>query len=187
MFQHPPHSTERRKLSMNTSHCTSQPSFDFDVPQFDPEDPRIPDRIRSKFEVRDIPKHHLAEGPCWIWTACLYKQNGYGAVSYKLKAQPAHRVLYLLVLGDVPTGMELDHLCRNRACCNPAHLEPVTHQVNCKRGNASLLPTHCIRGHEYTEGSYYVTKKQRVCKKCHRLNEKRYLDKKRSNSGIGTQ
>jgi hypothetical protein len=73
---------------------------------------------------------------CWPWLGALYS-NGYGHISAGGHSGPgllAHRVAYELVLGPVPDGLDLDHLCRCRRCVNPVHLEPVTRSVNLKRG-----------------------------------------------------
>lgn len=73
---------------------------------------------------------------CWNWTASL-NGNGYGQFAletWPLVLRGAHRIAYLLVVGPIPEGLDLDHLCRNRRCVNPAHLEPVTRQVNLRRG-----------------------------------------------------
>ena len=71
--------------------------------------------------------------PCWIWTGAL-NERGYG----RAWGGPAHRVFYERHVGQVPPGLELDHLCRNRACVNPAHLEPVTHAENMRRSALAL-------------------------------------------------
>lgn len=71
-------------------------------------------------------------GPCWIWTGHV-NENGYGRIGYKRKVTGTHRLAYELLVGPIPEGMEPDHLCRERACCNPAHLEPVTHDENMRR------------------------------------------------------
>jgi len=71
---------------------------------------------------------------CWIWSRAR-NACGYGIKNNGTKCQLAHRWMYELKRGAVPPGKELDHLCRNRACVNPAHLQPVTHTTNVRRGN----------------------------------------------------
>jgi hypothetical protein len=74
----------------------------------------------------------IGPGDCWLWKGCR-NSSGYGFVHFKGKSQGAHRVAYELTHGAIPEGAELDHLCRNRPCCNPAHLEPITHDENMRR------------------------------------------------------
>lgn len=76
--------------------------------------------------------------PCWIWQLGL-ALNGYGRVKRYGKQFHAHRIVWEEHHGPVPNGLELDHLCRNRACVNPDHLEPVTHHVNMQRGSGTKL------------------------------------------------
>jgi hypothetical protein len=115
---------------------------------------------------------------CWVWQLSL-TTGGYGQIRIpELKRQgPAHRVYYERLVGPIPEGLELDHLCRNRACVNPSHLEPVTHQVNGLRGVGpcaeNARKTHCIRGHELAGANLYVRRDtgRRQCKACRELRK----------------
>jgi hypothetical protein len=88
-------------------------------------------RLFSKIEI----KEDLAfDGSyCWVWVRCT-QPNGYGRVGLNNEKHTSHRAFYQLMVGPIPEGMELDHLCRVRNCCNPEHLEPVTPRENCMRG-----------------------------------------------------
>src|SRR5690348_1907218 len=103
-------------------------------------------------------------GECWTWQAT--QTNGYGQFKIDGKQRYAHRVSYELTVGPIPDGLQIDHLCRNRACVNPAHMEPVTPRVNTLRGiggaAARAARTHCPRGHAYTaENTYRSRRNQR--------------------------
>lgn len=82
---------------------------------------------------------------CWIYTGAI-QPNGYGYFHLDGRMRYAHRVAYQLLVGPIPTGLDLDHLCRVRACCNPAHLEPVTRRENLLRGD-TLTRAHAERRH----------------------------------------
>lgn len=69
---------------------------------------------------------------CWLWTGCCWP-SGYGRITRNGRRHVAHRYIYEMLVAKVPDGLELDHLCRNRGCVNPEHLEPVTHQENMRR------------------------------------------------------
>jgi hypothetical protein len=103
--------------------------------------------------------------------------NGYGALSEwidgRTRMHYTHRVAYEAVNGPIPGGLVIDHLCRNRLCANPAHLEAVTHRVNLLRGIGvaakHAAKTACPRGHTYTEENTYRSKEgSRVCRACGR-------------------
>ena len=126
------------------------------------------DRTADKFTVGD---------GCWEWTGA--RSNGYGNVEVaNRKRRGAHRVIYELLVGAVPDGLELDHLCRNRGCVRPDHLEPVTASENNRRGINVLARkwasrTHCEHGHEYTpENTHIGTRGQRICRACERERQR---------------
>lgn len=125
----------------------------------------VVDRIRERSVV--------TESGCREWPTL--SQNGYGrmrvgSLGKDRRAGYAHIEAYRAFVGEIPAGLQLDHLCRNRACCNPAHLEPVTPSVNAKRGLSGVRPTHCMRGHEFTpENSYVFANGTRGCRACRRL------------------
>lgn len=73
---------------------------------------------------------------CWIWQG-VQRRNGYGQIMWHPDTYLVHRIAYQALVGDIPDGLELDHLCRNRICCNPEHLEAVTHATNIQRGHAA--------------------------------------------------
>lgn len=112
---------------------------------------------------------------CWNWKGCLRK-DGYGHLSVETKAKLPHRISYQLLVGRIPKKLQIDHLCRNRSCVNPKHLELVTIGENVLRGKSfsaiNAKKTHCKRGHEFTKENTIVGTKprgyRRMCKTCNR-------------------
>lgn len=114
-------------------------------------------------------------GDCWEWTSGK-NSKGYGRVhATKLeRGAMAHRVMYELVRGPIPEGLTLDHLCRNRACVNPDHLEAVTNRLNIIRGSSPAADNAnkatCLRGHALSGRNVWIAKDgSRVCKECQRV------------------
>ncbi len=114
---------------------------------------------------------------CWLWTGSL-NQQGYGQVAVRVAGRQtsarAHRFAHELLVGPIPDGLELDHLCRVRNCVNPAHLEPVTHAENLRRsptafrrlGDRQRAKTHCPQGHPYDEANTARYGCRRYCIAC---------------------
>lgn len=111
---------------------------------------------------------------CWLWQGFLSHQGkGYGCFTIKRYVIGAHRFAYELTYGPIAPGLQIDHLCRNKACVNPAHLEPVTALINRRRGrNFNLEKTHCPAGHPYDEANTTANRHGRHCRTCAREHKK---------------
>jgi hypothetical protein len=117
---------------------------------------------------RFTPKVKVSESGCWEWQGSLYPA-GYGQFYLgNYKAVYSHRWAYEYYIGPIPEGLVIDHLCRNRKCVNPAHLEAVTQKININRGAGNTSKTHCPRGHAYSEENTYLFRGRRRCKACSR-------------------
>lgn len=132
----------------------------------------VPDLGTSKTEIA------VDEHGCWIWQMNR-DRHGYGAITKWHDGNPrtyrAHRYVYELLVGPIPEGLVIDHLCRVRACVNPEHMEPVTLAENLRRGRGGVLsvlrppkpwPTHCVHGHELTPRNTYVLQGRPKCRRC---------------------
>jgi len=109
---------------------------------------------------------------CWLWGGGSDSKTGYGKFRLGRKdgQAMAHRFAYEHFIGPIPEGMQIDHLCRQRLCVNPEHLEPVTIKENVLRGVGlsarNAKATHCIHGHELKPENTYVWRGQRECRAC---------------------
>lgn len=138
--------------------------------------------VRGTTAERFWPKvDRRSDDECWPWLGGT--SRGYGRFQYGSYREPltrlAHVVAYELLIGPIPPGLELDHICRNPRCVNPAHLEAVTHRENMRRGVAHnnvgwrASMTHCLRGHEFTPANTYRDKRgSRHCRECQRARNR---------------
>jgi hypothetical protein len=129
-------------------------------------------------------KLHVDGPGCWEWLG-YRNPDGYGESG----GRGVHRRAYEEAVGAIPDGMEIDHLCHNRACVNPAHLEVVTHAENMRR-SAPATKTHCVNGHPYDEANtywhpydeantYWRPSGRRDCRACIRERVRRYVSRQK--------
>ena len=127
------------------------------------------DRFLKKIAITDS---------CWLWTAYCFK--GYGRFKLDGKSRSAYRISYELFIGEIPEGLEIDHLCRNHSCVNPSHLEAVSHKENILRGKLCHInkghnryKQSCPFGHFYSKSNTYITPKgYRHCIECRKKRDK---------------
>lgn len=123
---------------------------------------------------------------CWLWTGGV-DSGGYGQFRVDSSRKiVAHRFAYESLIGAIPPGLQLDHLCRVKTCVNPEHLEPVTGRVNTLRSDGPTArharQTHCVNDHPFDElNTYWRTPTQRECRACKRTRDR----KRRADAAIG--
>jgi hypothetical protein len=131
----------------------------------------VEERFRTRYVVTD--------SGCWQWQ--YGKSDGYAVLRYKGKKVYGHFISYLLHKGDIPEGLEIDHLCENRACVNPNHLEAVPHRINIARGSIKRRQPYCKNGH-LLEGDNLgsCSNRPRYCRACNRIRSQKHRDRRRS-------
>jgi len=137
------------------------------------------DRFWAKVDKQGPPWNGKS---CWIWTASR-SRKGYGSFWDGANRQ-AHRVAYELARGPIPAGLQIDHLCRNRACMNPGHMELVDSRTNTLRGESfsarESRQTHCIHGHKFTPTNTRITRVgKRKCRECNRAHRRAWRQSQR--------
>lgn len=141
--------------------------------------PDLVEQARSYIQCR----YRIAENGCWEWTGALYS-GGYGQATINRTGYTAHRVAYEVFKGSIPEGLVLDHLCRNRCCINPDHLDPVTNRENLMRGVGvtarAATVTRCPSGHEYTGDNTYYKRGWRYCRTCRNKQFRDYYARRKA-------
>lgn len=131
--------------------------------------------LSERIEERTSPEPNTG---CWLWTGAV-GDHGYGTISVNDTTRLAHRLAFEAAKGPIPSGLQIDHLCRQRMCVNPQHLEAVTHRENGIRGVGACAfnarKTHCVNGHEFTaentcqrKDTRHVTRQCVACGKARR-------------------
>ena len=127
------------------------------------------ERVLSRIEK-------IPDAGCWIFMGSLCK--GYGQVRCGSTTRRTHRIVYESLVGPIPEGRQLDHVCRVRSCCNPSHLRVVTNRENMMAPGSLALPriyanaTHCLHGHELSGTNLYLYRGKRQCRTCrHRRDQ----------------
>ena len=137
---------------------------------------QIPSHVASKIRPNAVTG-------CWEWIGAR-DSRGYGNIRVQRRVRKAHRVLYELVKGSIPAGLECDHRCRVPWCVNPAHMEVVSHVENVQRGAARWVPgarqrakRRCPHGHPYTKANTYIHPRSggRWCRQCARERKVRHF------------
>jgi hypothetical protein len=136
---------------------------------------------KEKTYEQRVWEHVDASGDCWEWTG--RRPGDYGTVWTGSGYLAAHRAVWMLLVGPIPDGLELDHLCKNTPCVNPDHLEPVSHRVNVRRSEnfagQNARKSRCKNGHEFTLENTYPQSDGRGCRACRADACRRYREKAR--------
>jgi hypothetical protein len=150
------------------------------------------DRVLARSVHSDVP---VGGEPCWVYTGHR-SEWGYGRVAVgssidgsRRTSAPAHRIVYLALVGGIPDGFQIDHLCSTRSCVNPSHLEPVTPRENTLRSrgvtSANARKAECVKGHPFDAANTYIdTRGSRQCRACGAERARQY--KRRQREGVAS-
>ncbi len=138
----------------------------------------LPERFWAMATISDTGH----DTPCLVWTG-YRNRDGYGRYSTSTASCYAHRVAFKALVGPVPGGLTVDHLCRVRNCVNPTHMEAVPHRTNLLRSDSAsavaLRTNRCVNGHEFTSENTYIRQNGgRQCRACNRESARRYKARK---------
>lgn len=134
--------------------------------------------IPYEYQTRFLRLIRVSETGCWNWTGNTHPKSQYGRFWVSRHTDRlAHRLAYEWSGQDIPEGLVIDHLCRNRICVNPSHMQPVTLVENVMRGESvwavNARKTHCLRGHEFTAENTWISKRnERHCRECTRIRKR---------------
>ena len=142
----------------------------------------------NSYLLRFCDKVRPLDNGCWEWQSTI-NHKGYGLFQYKGRNISTHRFSYLIIAACIPRELQIDHLCRNRRCVNPSHMELVTSRENSLRGigfaSVNAKVTHCPKRHPYSEENTYITPQgSRGCRICLRNAKRRYKEKQREKRGV---
>lgn len=144
----------------------------------------VAEPVSVRFERAYMPEPNSG---CWLWLNFL-TDDGYGVIFSDRKTKRAHRVAYELFRGEIPDGLVIDHLCRNRCCVNPWHLEIVTRRENTLRGVGpsaqQAKQKTCAFGHELIPVRY---RRERRCRECVNAASRRYKQRERAKRATAAQ
>ena len=136
-------------------------------------------RIGTVTLMEILPRVNVfAAGGCWEWKGAPLQTSGYCRLKMQGRSVMAHRAVFEALIGPIPIGLQIDHLCRNRRCVNPAHLEVVTASENQRRGTSpasrNAVKTHCEHGHPLSGNNLFVRRDgRRRCRTCERVSQQR--------------
>lgn len=131
-----------------------------------------------RYSQKPLERYSILPDGCWQWNGYI-DRNGYGMAWIEGKHRLAHRLFYAEYVGDLINGLTIDHLCKNRSCVNPDHLQQVTQSVNAKRGKKDNFNPICPQGHVKDKKIIDRGYETMICSTCKRMRQQKYADANR--------